>query len=244
MPLLDPFHPPVRRRCPWHSFHASWATRIADLLNDQWLSPEFVAAEYAQGGTRLEIDVATYEQDDILTSSAPNGLATSTTPRVWTPPTPSRTMPAVFPESFEVRVFDTTEGLPLVAAIELISPANKDPSADHQAFAAKCVSYLSQGISVVIIDIVTNRRANLHNETMRLMEAADEWLMPAEWELYAAAYRPVMREERQEIDLWTERCVLSQPLPTMPLRLTGDLFVPVEFEISYQETCRRRRLTN
>ena len=27
----------------------------------------------------------------------------------------------------------------------------------------------------------------------------------------------------------------------MPLRLTGDLFVPVEFEATYQETCRQRR---
>ena len=28
----------------------------------------------------------------------------------------------------------------------------------------------------------------------------------------------------------------------MPLRLTGDLFVPVEFELTYLETCRQRRL--
>jgi hypothetical protein len=26
------------------------------------------------------------------------------------------------------------------------------------------------------------------------------------------------------------------------LRLTGDLFVPVDFEATYQEACRRRRL--
>jgi hypothetical protein len=243
MPLLDHFHPPVQRRYPWRSFHASWATRIADLLNDQWLPSEFVAAEYSQGGTRLEIDVATYEQDDASAASSPNGPATRTLPRAWTPPAPPRTMPAVFPESFEVRVFDTSDGLTLVGAIELISPGNKDRGAERQAFAAKCASYLSQGVSVVIIDVVTNRRANLHNETMRLMEAADEWHMPPEWELYAAAYRPVLRDERPEIDLWTERCDLGQPLPTMPLRLTGDLFVPVEFEISYQETCRRRRIT-
>ena len=32
------------------------------------------------------------------------------------------------------------------------------------------------------------------------------------------------------------------PLPLLPLRLTGDLFVPVDFEAAYQEACRRRRL--
>jgi hypothetical protein len=242
MPLLDHFHPPLQRRYPWESFHAGWATRIADLLNDQWLPREFLAAEYAQGGTRLEIDVATYEQEDESEpSSAPNGQSTITMPRTWTPPTP-RSMPAVFPESFEVRVFNTSGGYTLVGAIELISPGNKDRPAERRAFTAKCATYLSQGVSVVIIDIVTSRRANLHNETMRLMEAAAEWHMPGEWELYAAAYRPVLRDERPEIDLWTAQCSLGQPLPTMPLRLTGDLFVPVDFETTYQETCRRRRL--
>jgi hypothetical protein len=28
----------------------------------------------------------------------------------------------------------------------------------------------------------------------------------------------------------------------LPLRLTGDLFIPVDFEAAYQEACRRRRL--
>ena len=28
----------------------------------------------------------------------------------------------------------------------------------------------------------------------------------------------------------------------MPLRLTGDLFVPVEFEAAYMEACRKRKL--
>ena len=89
---------------------------------------------------------------------------------------------------------------------------------------------------------MTNRRANLHNETMRLMSAADDFLLPAEVELYAVAYRPVLRQEKPEIDLWTAPVAVGQPLPTLPLRLTGDLFVPVEFEPAYQEACRRRRL--
>jgi hypothetical protein len=55
------------------------------------------------------------------------------------------------------------------------------------------------------------------------------------------AYRPVRREERPEIDLWPTTFHLGDALPLLPLRLTGDLFVPVDFEATYQETCRRRR---
>jgi hypothetical protein len=243
MPLLDHFHPPLEGQFPWESIHSGWATRLADALNDQWLSPEYVAAEHTHGGPNAEIDVATYERDSALPATLPNGPGTATLPpRAWTPPAPMHTMPAVFPESFEVRVFSTTGGLTLVAAIELISPGNKDRAAESRAFAAKCASYLYRGISLIIIDIVTKRRANLHNETMRLMEAAAELELPADMNLYAVAYRPVLRQDRQEIDLWTAPCTVGQPLPTMPLRLTGDLFVPVDFETSYQETCRRRRL--
>jgi hypothetical protein len=241
MPLLDHFHPPLLLQFPWEWIHSSWATRLADALNDDWLPPEFVAAEHTHVGPHFEIDVATFERPPgSPLGSAGTGQAVAA-PRVWTPPAPSRTMPAVFPETFEVRVFNTTSGLTLVAAIELISPANKDRPEERRAFATKCASYLHQGVSLVLIDIVTNRRANLHNETMRLMEARDMDL-PADAPLYSVAYRPVLREERAEIDWWSASCAVGQPLPVMPLRLTGDLFVPVDFEATYQEACRRRRL--
>ena len=59
-----------------------------------------------------------------------------------------------------------------MAAIELVSPGNKDRDGHRQAFAIKCASYLCQGISLIVIDIVTTRRANLHNE---IMQVARPW---------------------------------------------------------------------
>ncbi len=242
MPLRDHFHPPLQLQYPWDSFHSSWATRLADALNDEWLPPEFLAVEHTHAGRQLEIDVATFEDRQQPPNTSSNGSATATLPRTWTPPAPARTMPAIFPADFEVRVFSTTSGLTLVGAIELISPANKDRAEERRAFAAKCASYLYQGVSLVILDIVTNRRANLHNETMRLMQAAEDMDLPAEMALYGVAYRPVRRQEKPEIDLWPASCAIGAPLPTLPLRLTGDLFVPVDFETTYEEACRRRRI--
>jgi hypothetical protein len=66
--------------------------------------------------------------------------------------------------------------------------------------------------------------------------------LPDDPPIYAVAYRPTLRDEKPQIDVWREVLAVGQPLPTMPLRLTGDLFVPVEFETTYLETCRRRRL--
>jgi hypothetical protein len=251
MPLLDHFHPPLDERYPWDSLHSGWATRLADALND-CLPEGFVAAEITHAG-QLEVDVATFEQS--LTHPLPlegrdqpevapgDGSATATLARlVYTPPAPARSFPAVFPDTFEVRVFARSGGLTLVGAIELVSPGNKDRLQEQRAFAAKCATYLHGGVSLILIDIVTNRRANLHNATMRLLDAPLDVDLDERVLLYAVAYRPVLREGRTEIDVWPVPCSLGLPLPTLPLRLTGDLFVPVDFEATYLETCRRRRL--
>lgn len=219
MPLLDHFHPPLKARRHWESFHARWTVGIADALNGHWL-PEDYYAEVQTHNPRIEIDVAT-----------------------WTPPAPPLVLPAVFPPSFEVSVYSTAGGGPtLVGAIELISPANKQGNANRRAFVSKCLSYLSQGVSVVIIDIVTSRRANLHRRLLKLLKSPEGALMP-DGTLYAAAYRPTIRKKKPEIDIWPMPLALGEPLPTMPLRLTGDLFVPVELDATYAEACKRLRIT-
>lgn len=244
MPLFDHFHPPLYPYHHWESFHSNWATRIADGIA-LVLPPEFQVEEHTHAGPGFEIDVAAYEGElspaDKAGAAAGSALATRAAP-AYAPPVPDRSMPAVFPGTFEVRIFSTTAGLTLVAVIELVSPGNKDRPAQRRAFAATCASYLAQGVSLIVVDVVTNRHANLHNDLMRLMEAPPDLDFPEDVTLFAAAYRPVRRGEREEIDVWQRRLALGAPLPTLPLRLTGDLFVAVDFEAAYQEACQRRRL--
>lgn len=242
MPLLDHFHPPLSPHHHWESFHSNWATRIADGIAAV-LPAGFQVEEHIHAGVGFEIDVAAYQEHmpEAATPAAGPVLATLAAP-VYAPPVPDRTMPAAFPDTFEVRVFSTVAGLTLVGVIELASPGNKDRPAERLAFATKCASYLAQGVSLIVVDVVTNRHANLHNEIMRLMEAAPDLDFPTGVNLYATAYRPAQRAEEQEIDLWMRPLALGAPLPTLPLRLTGDLFVPVDFEAAYEEACRRRRL--
>jgi hypothetical protein len=236
MPLLDHFHPPLEDEYPWDPLHSGWATRLADLLNDRWLPPQFIAAEHTHVEASLEIDVPTFAKEAVARGGprSDGGGTVTLTPEVWTPPTAEHTIPALFPDTFEVRIFQTRGGRTLVGAIELISPGNKDRADKRQVFAAKCASYLHQGVSLLLIDIVTDRRANLHNETMRLMNAPAEVDFRPDVELYAAAYRPVLRQEHPELDIWKAPCAVGQPLPVLPLRLTGDLFVPVDFENLYR----------
>jgi hypothetical protein len=242
MPLLDHFHPPLSLERRWESFHAAWSGSLADALN-RILPAGYFAEEQTHAGAGVEIDVATVERRGAVTASGPDGSATATLPaQVWSPPAPALTVPAVFADDFEVRVFNTESGPRLVAAIELASPRNKDRSEARQAFAVKCASYLHQGISLIIIDIVTERRANLHQEIMQLLPGGASAPIPADGLLYAVAYRPIRREQREEIDIWPERLAVGNRLPILPLALNAEVCLPVDLEATYPDACQRRRL--
>jgi hypothetical protein len=103
----------------------------------------------------------------------------------------------------EVRVYEELGGPQLRAAIELISPANKDRPGSRRTFAAKCAGYLKQAVSVVMVDVVTERTANLHADLMEALEVSEApWESPTQ--LYAIAYRPVPLQKQQRIEAWPD----------------------------------------
>jgi len=238
MPLLDHFHPPWSERRHWQAFHSRWASAISDALNAQGL-PEYLFAEpTVDVGGQVQVDVATLE--DVGSPGAKGTATSSLATAIESPPAATWVVPAVFPATFEVRVISTEGGPRLVAAIELVSPANKDRPESRRVFAIKCASYLAQGISVIIMDVVTSRSANLHNEIMDLLRTEDFRMAPEG--LYATAYRPIRRESRDVIDVWPATFGVGDRLPSLALYVAVDLAVMVEFEASYQETCQRLRL--
>src|SRR5438093_8070818 len=104
MPLLDHFHAPLAPRRHWESFHVNWAGAIADELNERLLPEGYFAEEHAHAGAGVEIDVATFAD---TVPSVPRDGATLTLPaKVWTPPAAPLVVPATFPDSFEVRIYE------------------------------------------------------------------------------------------------------------------------------------------
>jgi hypothetical protein len=242
MPLQDHFRPPIHPRRSWESLHAMWSACMTEDLNARLPAGYYADVQTHNG--RIEIDVATYEEQAPPAPTDEAGgpaVAMAVQPRVWTPPAPTHIIPLHFPETYEVRVLDSQRGDLLVAAIELVSPGNKDRPAERQAFVAKCSGLLSQGVSLIIVDIVTNLHANLHHELLKLMEAPAE-TYAEKADLYAVAYRPVVRGEQEQLEIWPEALSLGGSLPTLPLRLSADIFTNVCLEPTYTEACRRLRL--
>jgi hypothetical protein len=239
MPLLDHFHPPLSERRHWEAFHARWASAIADGLNAKGLPANTFAEPTVHIGGQVQVDVATFDEGTGPLAHGAKPIKTMAQPAKTM--APNWVIPAVFADSFEVQVINTEGGPRLVAAIELVSPSNKDRPQTRRAFAVKCANYLCQGIPFIMIDVVTSRVANLHNEMMELLETAN-FRIPAEAALYATSYRPVRRESREEIEAWHKALHVGDPLPKLPLYLGADLSLLLDFEESYQETCQRLRL--
>src|SRR5207244_1920941 len=115
---------------------------------------------------------------------------------------------------------------------------NKDRPASRQAFAGKCAGYLRQGVGLVVVDVVTGRGGNLHQELVELLELNGAAPPRLAADLYAVAYRTTTVPEAARLDVWPHALTVGNRLPTLPLWLTSDFSVPLDLENSYAAACR------
>jgi hypothetical protein len=237
MPLLDHFHPPLADERHWESFHSTWAAEIMAHLNQGVLPAGYFAEAQIHLGGRVEVDVASFVKESH--NGASNGGVALQTEEA----TQVLTMPATFPDEIEVLVIHRSGGPTLVGAIELVSPANKDRPETRRAFAAKCAAYLHAGVGLVVVDVVTDRQFNLHDELIDLLRQDDSLRFPAHAVIYVVAYRPV-RDPAQgdQIEMRPLALQIGRALPTTLLALRNGPLIPVDLETTYAATRKRSLL--
>ncbi len=204
MPLRDHFRPPLADRRSWEGFHGGWPMMIVEALNRR-LPPRYVAEPQVHLGSAIEIDVAAYGEDEATAPAAVGkedggGAATAT----YAPPRPTlavATEPPA-PREYAVRVYDTRSGRRLVAAVEIVSPANKDRPEPRRAFVAKCATLLQERVCVAIVDVVTTRASNLYADLLDFLGQADPSLADGPPPLYAVACRWARNEDTWTLEAW------------------------------------------
>jgi hypothetical protein len=208
MPLRDHFHPPLTTIASWEELHGGWPAVIVQQLR-KILPPGYVSGPRVHLGT------------------------------MWAPAAPSIAVETELPDDdeYEVRIYDAERGRTLVAAIELVSPANKDRPEKRNAFVGKCAALLRNGVAVSIVDIVTLRHFNLYAELMAFLGHPDRALGPEPPAVYAASCRWRRQSDRAVLETWPHALSIGQPLPTLPLWLTDTLYVPLDLERSYEQAC-------
>ncbi len=190
MPLRDHFRPPVESKHSWDELHGGWPMMIVQHLFPI-LPKGYVAAPGVLLGTAFEIDVTAYEPDepapDEESSQGSGGVAVA----AWAPPKPTLSLETELPDQdeYEVRVYDVRHGRRLVAAIEIVSPSNKDRPESRRAFVAKAATLLQQDVCVSVVDLVTVRQFNLYGDLLALVGGCDPLLDPEPPALYAVTVR-------------------------------------------------------
>ena len=226
MPLLDHFHPPLQDQAPWTSICTMWIASLVKSLNRSLPRDRFRAFAKAHLSSSAEADVAEYEREPEFPDPS-GGVAVATTkPAVFT-------LEAQFPDEFEVQINEFRDGMRLSAVIELLSPGNKDREAERRRFTSKCAAYLSLGVGVIVVDVVTNRRINLHNQ---LIEELGDGRFPAlpETPSYVAAYKPDPWNANS-IEVWPYAAPVGSPIPSVPLPLRDGPSIMVDLEGTYCE---------
>jgi Protein of unknown function (DUF4058) len=246
MPLFDHFRPPVLLKRHWSEFHGQWPAEIVRTLFDR-LPPGYYAGPRLYLGSSFEVDISVARDDD-RSMEAPEvdsgGVATL-------PVTETFVANLLRVDDYEVRIFDTERARTLVAAIEIVSPSNKDRPESRSQFVSKCSALLQEGVCVSIVDIVTERLANLYLELRDRMKTADSGESIAvprigaePSSLYAVTLR--VRHQIQKpplLDTWYYPLEIGQPLPTIPLWLSHSRCIELPLEAGYAETCRILRIT-
>jgi hypothetical protein len=240
MPLRDHFNERAPKLFRWEGFHSTWPVTIMRHLNHGLLPSGYHAEPRVRLGILAEVDVGTREERSAAIREGPVGSNGGVA--VYSPPAPALTIETDLSQEdlFEVQVFDDELGENLVAAIELISPRNKDRPQSRHEFVVKCASMLKAHVSVVLVDIVTNRHANLFRELMEYLEIRG-LVPPLQGPIYCCSLLPRGSNGHARVDVWPEVLQVGAVLPRLPLWLRDDLPIPLDLESTYEETCRDLR---
>lgn len=244
MPLRDHFRPPVENDHSWDELHGMWPAVIVQQLSHE-LPEGYIAAPRVHLGAAFEIDVSTYERDAPALRDKPNDGTPGVAMATWAPPQPTLTLETELPfqDEYEVRVYDVRHGRRLVAAIEIVSPSNKDRPESRRAFVAKVAALLQRDVCVSVVDVVTIRQFNLHAGLLELIGRNDPLLGAPPPTLYAVTVRGRKRGgARPLLDTWFYPLTLGRTLPTLPIWLDVDRGVFLDLETSYEAACHVLRI--
>jgi hypothetical protein len=211
----------------WDRVHFLW---IAELIH--WLRPRLPAGYRAFPGSVPALAVDTFGgRPDVNVRDfgpAPRPLPTDTDPFA-----PDFAAVAVFTTEPLIAVQVERRGQ-LIAALELVSPRNKDrPSARQQA-SERYAGYLRRGVHLLLVDVLPHPHDFSFADALaaQLQFAAPPCSVPFALSLRVGSALP----EGTHLAQRTAHLQVRAPLPTLPLALSGHEIVPIDLEATYVRT--------
>lgn len=241
MPLRDHFQPPLDYKHSWDELHGGWPMVIVQQLGRLLPEPYF-AAPGVHLGSLFEVDIASYLDREHESEAVPSGGSSGAA--TYAPPLPTVTLEPKLPDQdvYEVRIYDSRRRRQLVAAIEIVSPSNKDRPEHRLAFVSKAATLLRNHVCVSIVDVVSTMNFNLYAELMECIDGVDPAIGDEPPPMYAVTLRTRFEGKKKLLDNWYHPLAVGQSLPTLPIWLNEKLPISLDLESSYEATCRDLRI--
>jgi Protein of unknown function (DUF4058) len=225
----------------WEGVHHLW---ITELL--RWVKPRLPASYRAYIGSVPTMAVgAPAERPDVHVRQWPEEPAPE-------PPKDQNTSEEAAPEEPDVEIavaaIDPGTALyvesrsRLVAAVELVSPRNKDRPVARDTYLARYLGYLLQGVHLVLVDV--HRRPLNFSFADRIAQEL-QIAQPASPPPLAVSYRvgePAATGGRF-LGIWRRPLAVGAPLPPLKLPLTVHLAVIIDLEQTYSRAAADAYLT-
>jgi hypothetical protein len=237
MPLHDWTDP-----AGWVGVHHTW---ITELL--RWVKPRLPAGYRAYIGSAplLALDAPSVRPDVGVQSwpsrNEPGSSEPTRTEGERDPLEPDTEVAVSTLDPVPPVVFVERQGR-LVAAVEVISPRNKDRPRSRSASLSRYLGYLLDGAHLVMVDV--HRRPlgfSFADEIARELEMQEPPVPPP----MAVSYRvgePAANGGRY-LAIWRRPLTVGAPLPTIPLPLTVEQAVVLDLEATYARAAEDAYLT-
>jgi hypothetical protein len=215
-------------RSGWEGVRHLW---ITELL--RWVKPRLPAGYRAYIGSAPTVAVgAPAERPDVHVRQW------AEQPSPPEPPPPGETAPEEPDVEIAVAAIDPGTALymetsgRLVAAVELVSPRNKDRPVARTTYLARYVGYLLEGVHLLLVDV--HRRPLAFSFADQIAQELHVEQPPCPPPL-AVSYRvgePAATDGRI-LAIWRRPLTVGAPLPALPLPITADVMVSVDLEQTY-----------
>ncbi len=213
----------------WDSVHHFWITHLA-----LWLKPRLPAGFRAYLGSvpGLTVEAENGRPDVGVRSWRPEGAAA----------TPGQAAEAAAPDFQGVAVFTRDPQMAVhvvrhgqrVAAIELVSPRNKDRPAARDHYTHRYLGYLWDGVHLLLVDVHRRPVGFSFADAVAAELSYPQPVCPTphavSWNVGGPA-----SEGGRFLDAWCRPLTVGQPLPALPLTLTSEHAVTVDLESTYAQ---------
>jgi hypothetical protein len=120
----------------------------------------------------------------------------------------------------------------LVAAVELISPRNKERDSARAVYLARYLSYLQEGAHLLLVDVHRRPLGCSFADALAVELQIHQPPTPAPMAVSYRVGEPAPTGGRF-LAIWRSPLAAGQPLPTVPLPLAVQLSIPVDLETTY-----------